>query len=34
MLSSKRLERIFKMFDSDNSGKISIKEVYNVFGGN
>jgi calcium-dependent protein kinase len=28
-----KLEKAFKLFDKDNSGKLSIKEIMSVFGG-
>ena len=34
VVTEERLEKAFKMFDKDNSGKLSIKEIRNVFGGN
>ena len=34
MLSKKRLERIFKMFDKDCSGTISKDEIKQMLGGN
>ena len=33
MLSKKRLEKVFKMFDKDGSGTISYKELKKMFGG-
>ena len=33
VVTEERLEKAFKMFDKDNSGKLSIKEIRNVFGG-
>lgn len=32
MFSDKRLEQAFKMFDKDNDGMISAKEIKNVLG--
>ena len=33
VVTEERLEKAFKMFDKDNSGKLSVKEIRNVFGG-
>jgi len=33
LLSKKRLETAFKMFDADGSGTISIDEIKKIFGG-
>ena len=33
VVTEERLEKAFKMFDKDNSGKLSVKEIKNVFGG-
>ena len=33
VVTEERLKKAFKMFDKDNSGKLSVKEIRNVFGG-
>ena len=33
VVTEERLEKAFKMFDKDNSGKLSVKEIKAVFGG-
>ena len=33
ILTDERLEKAFKMFDKDNSGKLSVHEIISVFGG-
>ena len=33
VVTEERLEKAFKMFDKDNSGKLSVKEIKTVFGG-
>ena len=33
VVTEERLEKAFRMFDKDNSGKLSVKEIRNVFGG-
>ena len=33
VVTEERLAKAFKMFDKDNSGKLSVKEIKNVFGG-
>ena len=33
VVTEERLEKAFKIFDKDNSGKLSVKEIKNVFGG-
>jgi calcium-dependent protein kinase len=33
ILTVDKLDKAFKLFDKDNSGKLSIKEIKNVFGG-
>ena len=33
VLTVDKLDKAFKLFDKDNSGKLSIKEIKNVFGG-
>ena len=33
VVTEERLKKAFRMFDKDNSGKLSVKEIKNVFGG-
>ena len=33
VVTEERLKKAFRMFDKDNSGKLSVKEIRNVFGG-
>jgi calcium-dependent protein kinase len=33
IVTDERLEKAFKMFDKDNSGKLSVHEIISVFGG-
>ena len=33
IVTDERLEKAFKMFDKDNSGKLSVHEIINIFGG-
>ena len=33
IVTDERLEKAFKMFDKDNSGKLSIHEIISIFGG-
>ena len=33
VVTEERLKKAFKMFDKDNSGKLSVTEIRNVFGG-
>ena len=33
ILTDERLEKAFKMFDKDNSGKLSVHEIISIFGG-
>ena len=33
VVTEERLEKAFKLFDKDNSGKLSVKEIKAVFGG-
>jgi calcium-dependent protein kinase len=33
IVTDERLEKAFKIFDKDNSGKLSVHEIINIFGG-